>query len=69
MQYEIWAVPVFAEAPIKITLKSRNDGHHAAQELLRSAACVWEGLVMGGVYVQNAHPTTGESAEEFRTKL
>ena len=69
MQYEIWAVPPFAENSIKITLESRNDGRRATQELLRAAACVWEELATGGAYMQNTHPTTGESAEEFRAKL
>ena len=66
MEYTIWTVPVLCEDPIELTIHSNGDGRRAAQECLSAAAAVWEGLAAAGAAMLNAHPTTGQTAEEFR---
>ena len=66
MEYNIWTVPALCEYPIKLTVHSNGKGRKAAQECLSAAAAVWEGLAGAGVTMVTAHPTTGQTAEEFR---
>ena len=66
MEYTIWAVPALCEDPIEITVHSNGDGRKATQECLAAAAAVWEGVAAAGAVMMNAHPTTGQTADEFR---
>ena len=66
MEYTIWAVPALCEDPIEITVHSNGDGRKATQECLAAAATVWEGIAAAGAVMMNAHPTTGQTADEFR---
>ena len=66
MEYTIWTVPALCEDPIEITVHSNGDGRKAAQECLSASAAVWEGLAVVGAVMVNVHPTTGQTADEFR---
>ena len=65
MEYTIWAVPALCEDPIEITVHSNGDGRKATQECLSAAATVWEGVAAAGAVMMNAHPTTGQTADEL----
>ena len=54
MEYTIWAIPALCEDPIEITVHSNGDGRKATQECLSAAV------------MMNTHPTTGQTADEFR---
>ena len=69
MEYTIWAVPALCEDPIEITVHSNGDGRKATQECLSAAAAVWEGVAAAGAVMMNTHPTTGQTADEFRAFL
>ena len=66
MEYTIWTVPALCENPIKITVHSNGDGRKATQECLSAAAAAWEALAGAGAVMMNAHPTTGQTVDEFR---